>query len=494
MKNSRPLALLVSAVLLGAGEAHAERPITYRGVLEAAAQNNLDLASAEYSVARAQAGVLSSQGIFDPTWTSTLSWFRTRDPGYEPTLDVATLNDNVGWALNSRVGGQLPSGTSFNVGGDLSASRFTTTSDDDCQFCPFEFNQSFRNSSVDVSLGQELLRGVLVAYNTQAVTRAVNALTVSEMELARARQETLAASAAAYWNFAYQHQLLRLAQDNVAVAEEALRVVKLRVDAGELAPVEGTRQEADFVQKQADLMATELAVRQAADDLLLLMGESPGQDVIPATEAGQVPALELDRDRAIEVALAQNFDLAVAAANLDAAQRELSVARHTTLPSLTANVSASIDAQDSNFGDTFAGLGTDFSTPTLAASGTLAVPIGNRAARGGRDDALAALYAQEIAQRKLEATVRADVAQQVLALNSAARRVELSDANNRLAEETLAAEEALAAAGRTIQRDVLEARQAAEAARVEAAKARTDYRLAQVELLRLQGQLTEGAP
>jgi outer membrane protein TolC len=72
--------------------------------------------------------------------------------------------------------------------------------------------------------------------------------------------------------------------------------------------------------------------------------------------------------------------------------------------------------------------------------------------------------------------------------------MELSDANLRLAQQTLEAEEALASAGRNIQRDVLQARTEVDRAKADAAKARTDYRLAQAQLLRLQGQLDRMAP
>ena len=50
--------------------------------------------------------------------------------------------------------------------------------------------------------------------------------------------------------------------------------------------------------------------------------------------------------------------------------------------------------------------------------------------------------------------------------------------------------EAIADVGRALQKDVLEARNALESARVEAVKSRTDYQLAWVELRRLQGVLT----
>lgn len=485
---------LLCALLLLPGAARAERPISFREALETAAEANLDIAAAQFSVEQAEASVLGARGIFDPSWSSTLSWFRTRDPGYEPSLDVATENDNLGWTLDTNVGGSTATGTSWSIGGDYSASEFLTRSVGACAFCPFEFEQSFRNANLDLSIGQELLRGILMKYNTQSITSAQNGLSIAEIQLERTRQDTLAGAAAAYWGFHYQHALMRLAEDNVEVAREALRVVRLKVEAGELAPVEETRQQADLVQKQADLIAARQAARQAADELLLLLGQPPGQDLLPATDPGQVPDLAIDSQRAIEVALAQNADLSVARAELDAAQLDLEVARHGLLPSLSANLSSTVRAQGATFSETAELLSEDFNSPTLTASGVLVVPLGNRAARGSRDGALASMHAQDVALQKLEAQVRSQVAQQVMELNSAARRVDLADANLRLAEQTLQAEEALAEAGRSIHKDVLEARQAAESARVEAAKARTDYRLAQVELLRLQGQLDKDLP
>jgi outer membrane protein TolC len=91
---------------------------------------------------------------------------------------------------------------------------------------------------------------------------------------------------------------------------------------------------------------------------------------------------------------------------------------------------------------------------------------------------------------ELERTTASSVAAQVLTLNSALRKVSLADLQFQLAQETLAAEKALSEVGRIIQKDLLESRNAADSARVSAVKARIDYRLAMVALLRLQGQLT----
>jgi len=137
----------------------------------------------------------------------------------------------------------------------------------------------------------------------------------------------------------------------------------------------------------------------------------------------------------------------------------------------------------------YSNLFSDQNFPNLSVGGVLSVPLGNHAARGERSRTLASMHSQEIALAEQERQIGAQVAQQVRVLNSAQQRVELTDINVRLAEETLTSEETLAEVGRAIQKDVLEARNSVESARAEAVKARTDYQLALIELKRLQGQL-----
>jgi outer membrane protein TolC len=127
-------------------------------------------------------------------------------------------------------------------------------------------------------------------------------------------------------------------------------------------------------------------------------------------------------------------------------------------------------------------------------AGNFTVPLGNRSARGEADRAGYAVYRTRSDLEELERSVVAQVEEQVRTLDSARRKVELADANLRLAEVTLKAEEALSDAGRSIQKDVLEARNEVTRTKAEATKARTDYRVALVVLRKLQGQLEENTP
>lgn len=482
----RELAGLVCAVaLLMPDLALAEQPLTYEEALRAAVAANPRIAEARMQQAQVDASVRVALGVYDPLLGLDAAWRQSTQKGFFQGFPFESSSQS--WDSGATLQGTLPSGTTWSLrtGLDRNYSKYVT----DFGVGENESIQDAYTANTNISLTQQLLEGYRLSYNLQHVTRARRAATVSELSVVRQEQEVLAATAEAYWAWVYAHRLVEILEDAVRVSEEALRVGQLRVEAGDLAPVERTRLEAALVQAQAESIDAANAARQAANTLLLAMGQPPGAEILPATDPGPVPTFDVSTEAATEVALAQNLDLVIARANVETAELERRIAKHALLPSLSATAATGIGAQDDAPGTAISGLFEEDAFPFVAISGQFSVPIGNRAARGELDRSAALLHERELQIADLERTVAAQVQQQVLVLESAQRRVELADLNLRLGEETLAAEEALSEAGRAIQKDVLESRTARDRARAEAAKARTDYRLAQVELLRLQGQL-----
>ncbi|MCB9689698.1 MAG: TolC family protein [Alphaproteobacteria bacterium] len=480
-----------------AGTAHAERPVTYTEALDAAAGNAIGVVDARLLRDRAEAAVRASQGRFDPLYTLDASTSRSRTQGFFQGFPYTNLRR--AWVVSNNLSGSAGTGTSYSVdfSVDRNISEFTT----DLGAGPTTQLQDAYRSDVSVSVTQQLLKGIRFRYNTQNVVAARNALTAAELTVEQQRQGVLYDAASAYWSWVYAVELRDNAQEALSVAEEALRVGRLQVERGQLAPVEATRLEAALVQARQAALDTDVSAEQAADKVLLLMGESPDQVVLPATEAGDVPSFDLDPERAAAVARESNLDLRVARQQLDTARIQLANSKHATLPTLSATGATGVGSQrcppgttnaDCTVGNTLDAIGgllQDDNQPFWTVGGTFSVPLGNRSAAGQRDQAAADVARAERQLADLERVVDGQVQSQVRVLSSARQRTELADANLRLAEETLKAEEALAAAGRSIQKDVLEARTNVERAKAEAAKARTDYRLAQARLLQLQGQL-----
>lgn len=465
-------------------------PLSYEEAQAAALEANPALRTAERSFERAGYDVRAANGSFDPTLNLNGQWGQqagfARFPG---------LNDDVAfrsevWTATAALDATAPTGTSARFAGVIQGFDQTFLLDNTGDAADEDpVARTFR-PEFSVRLSQELLRGIRLATNLQSVRQANDGRTVAELRLEKVRQQTLKDVAEAYWTWVYQVRLSQIADEAVTIATEDLRIGTARVEAGEAAPVERTRLEAALVQARSSAIDAENGARQAADAVLLLLGREPGAEIEPTSEPGEVPLLSLEPDKVTEVALADSLDLRIARQEVETAQFNLADARHAALPTLTASLDAGLKGSDDRFADAFALNDTMF--PTVGVEGNFSMPLGNRVATGRSRSAAVDVVEQRAALQELERQIRSQVEQQVRLMVSARQKVELADANLRFALETFSAEEALYDAGRSLLKDVLEARNEVDRARAEAAKARTDFRVAQAELLRLQGRLGVG--
>lgn len=473
--------LLIASALAGD-----VRLLTYEDALAATEEHNPAIVKARIASDQANASVRTALGAFDPTISVTGGYNKSNVLRFQPPYPDPFNASFASWNVGTTVSGTAPTGTTLSVTGELQSSHNVIDGGASGSFTQDTFSPTFT-----FGLRQELLKGLILGYNLQNVRKSHQSADLAELQRQSARNEALAGAAKAYWGWVQASRLADLSHASVSVAEEALRVGRAKVEAGELAPVEATRLEAALVQARTTAIEADHTAAQARDTLLLAMGEAPGQELAPGSAVGDAPEYTLDVAKAVEVALQQSLTLAVARAQLDQARLAVRDAKQATLPTLTADVNGGVSGSNPNtWGEAFQTLG---SFPTINATGTFSAPLGNRVATGQLQAATYGVATQEAVVAEAERQLTADVIQQVRVMEAARQKVTLADANVRLAEETLRAEEALQAVGRAIPKDVLESRDALDKARVEAVRARTDVRLAEVELLRLQGNVEPGA-
>ncbi len=455
--------------------------LAYEDAVARALEANPALQRAALSAQQSDADVRAAWGRWDPTLSLRGGYNRTlslqfQAPFPDPFQSVTT-SYNTGFNLAATA----PTGTSVSLDGNFFSFRRSIDTDQGA------FEQTFFQPEFRINLEQELIRGLFPSFNLATLRQAREQVSLTTLRYEAARQSAIASTAAAYWAWVGAEEAARIAELAVDVATESARVGRAKVDAGEVAPVEGTRLDA----ARAEAMSTALQARQdaeaARDRLLLLIGAAPGAIVEPAT-APELPLLgALDVTEAIAVAQTQSLDLALLRASVEAAESAVRDSRHALLPTLTFGLNAGLSGGDAeSWQRAFEFLG---GFPTVGVNGTFAVPLGNRAALGQRDRAMAALEDARVQLAEAERQLASDVAAQVRVLRRAREAIALADLQRQLAEETLAAEEALYAAGRTLLKDVLEARQGLDRARTDAVRARIDALTAGVELRRLQGGL-----
>lgn len=478
---------LATLALLGCSlvglPAQAAETLTLEEALTAALTDNPSLVTATIGVDRAEASILSAQASWDPVFTAggNVSTSDSTNVFVGRAVDQQSLDTSA----TSGIRGDLPTGTGYRVNGRYSYSDQTASG-----FGGAGESQTIQQRpGLEVGVSQEVLRGHRTAFNRRQVLTAKSGLTVAEVQLDAARQSALRDVATTYWSWAYQEEAVEIARSRVDVAAEALRVGRLQLEEGRVAPVDVSRLQTEFVRARQALTTAQQQASDSRDQLLTQLGRDPGAELTPGSDLAVATPDPVDVDQVIALTKAGNRDLAVLRQQTEQAILDTKLARHALLPSLTLDASVNLSQVTSKDEE-----GTiEAPNQTLTGSANFSVPLGNRAARGELARTAASEAELRANMEAREREVAASAARQARVFNDAVLQIELADQEVQLAEQTLAAEEARSAAGRNVQRDVLEARTALFDARLQAAKARSDRQLAWIELLLLQGELTVDA-
>lgn len=474
--------LLISLALATASAA----PLDYEQALAEAVQANVTLLGAAADREVAEGRYFSARGVWDPVFTANLgASLDRREDLYQGALVASDRVDRF-WGLGFSQ--TLPTGTSWSV--DWANRNAFYNYNFDILGQTVVQDGVEHSSGLTLSVTQQVLRGARMSYNLQTVDTANRAVTQAEAGERIARQEVLSSTATTYWDLVQAANARDIARQALVVAREEARIVQAQVDAGNMARVERTRVAAAVAQTELALIQAENAAAAASDGLALLLGRPPGDLLEPATPPGDVPELALDLDTAIAKAVEGNPGLQLLQLSVEAAQADLTYSQHARLPglSVTGRAGALGYELDSGYSAAIKELATaEF--PQLYVGATYTQSLGNRAARGDLDSKAARIRKAEQELEAEQRVVSQRVATQVRTLETARRQVELAALNLDLAEQTLAAEKALQAAGRAIEKDVLEALRARDKATVDVVAAKTEFRKAWVRLQALQGTL-----
>lgn len=163
----------------------------------------------------------------------------------------------------------------------------------------------------------------------------------SQYDWTTARLALLTSVANNYFLWLNTAERLRIARENLAIAERVLAIVEARQRNGVATALEVSQQRTTVLSQRTALLPIELQQRQTATALALLLGRVP-QGYAP--EAGdftqlRVPAIAPGLPSSL---LTRRPDLASAEAQLAASDANVEVARKALLPSLSLSASGSL--------------------------------------------------------------------------------------------------------------------------------------------------------
>ncbi len=369
------------------------------------------------------------------------------------------------------------------------------------------------NNTLAVSVVQPLLNG-----RGRAATQAPLLLAQANIAVSRAAfvaqvEQVLLQVERAYWELVFAERDLEVKESSRQLAIEQLGRTQAQVEVGLIAPVEATQAEVQVAGRETDLIVARNTLDNNRDALRALLRADrlpAGWDTpLSASEEPAVVAADIDVESAIQEALENRAELAMAQATIRARQVAVKATRNALLPriDLIGQVSANgiggdlivrdgffggevIDVVPGGYSDAVKQLvGLDFTS--WSAGFNVTVPLGNSAAEG--------TYAQATLNADRARTERLRTEQQiVLEVRRAARGVHAAfDAvgstgkTRELAEEQLRIETDRFGVGMSTNFEVLQFQDQLAVSRSQELRARIEYRLSTAELARATGTLPD---
>jgi outer membrane protein TolC len=464
--------------------------------VERALKNNKDLAVERYRPESAKANVLGAEGAFDWNLTGAVA----KSNATIPARNIFSGGEEVEtgtWAWNAGVDKLLKTGGVFDVTFDNSRTstnnEFTT------------FNPTY-DANVNVSLVQPLLRNLKIDSARYQLKVSKNNQTISDTQFQQTVINTVSNVKGSYYDIIAAIDNLEAQRKSLALAQKLLDENQIKVRVGTLAPLDVVQAESEVATREENVIVAEALLAQVEDIVkaAIFPKNEPGTwnlRIVP-TDRPTADRQQIDTQAAVDKAIANRTDIAVARKNLENNDLAIRFAKSQLLPAL--NVVAAYGSQgiggtqlrdasgeplpspiESGYGDALSSVfGRVF--PTWQLGLNVAYPLFNKSARAqatnariSKDQALANLNALEIS-----------IAQEV---RSAARDVEANfkrtdstRAARVLQERRLDAEEKKFAAGMSTNFLVTQAQRDLADANVAEIRAVLAYRKSLIEFERVQ--------
>ena len=447
-------ALFVASAAIAQPSRPATLQLTLDDAVERAIAHNPDLAVVRLDTEADDAAVAASRAAYTPMFETTAGRSRTATPPASALDGDAGLAVND-WFSSTGVAQRLPwGGGTWSVSWD--ATRTTTNS-------PFSRFDPNLQSGVQLAFSQPLLRDRTIDAARRQYAVAKRDRDSSDLRFHESVVQTIAAVKRAYWTLKAAIANIGVQQRSLDLAQELARQNDVRVNAGQIPPLDLVQANAEVAQRRQNLIDARATAGDAEDRLRrLIMDPSDAAFwTVPLdpVDAPPNPGSAPDVEAAVTNALGARFDLARAVNDVRNAETEVKYLGNQRLPDVRVEASyrgnglggtqllrtgtfpgVVTGTADESFAHAIGqAFGTDF--PTWSLGVTVNYPIG----RSFEDASLARAEVerrqavQRIASLRLETaeTVRRAARQ----LTSSAERVDAARASAGLAERRMADEQ-----------------------------------------------------
>ena len=461
--------------------------ITSEDAAKMALANNPDLVAGGYDPRIGAERVAQATAAFLPTLTSGIQRNVQEAPPTSVFFGSSGVRTDL-WSGNIGLGQHLPiGGGSYALGWNSVRSNASSTLSN--------FNPAV-TAQLQAAYSQPLLRDFKIDQARGQVTLARQNERIADIGLQELGTQVSSSAERAYWNYVLARASVAVQQQAVDLSLELERNNRARVDVGQSPPLDLVSARAEVAQRREQLIVAQTLVRQAEDQLrvLILDPKRPDYWFVRIETVDLIPPVgpSPDVDSAVRNALAQRTDLERTRRQIDIADTNVSLAKNATLPDVRLQASYLTNAlggteltRDSIFGpivsQQFVAFGDVLSQlfsanyPTWQVGFTFSYPLGRSA-----DQANYARSRLERAQnverlRSSELKVVREVRQAAMQLDQNRQRIETTRLARELSEQRLDAEQKRFEVGMSTNFNVIQAQRDLAVARNSELQAQLDY-------------------
>jgi HAE1 family hydrophobic/amphiphilic exporter-1 len=473
--------------------------LTAEEVVQMARENNPDLAAAGYDPRIGAERVAEARAAFLPTLLSAVNRNVQQAPPTSVFFGTNGVRTDV-WSGNIGVGQQLPwGGGTYNVAWTSDRTDATSTLSN--------FNPAV-TAQLQALVSQPLLRGFKIDPLRAQVTIAQRSQELADVSLRETTELTTADAERAYWALVLARAAVSVQQRSLDLSLELERNNQARVDVGQSPPLDLVSALAEVAQRRENLIIAQTLVRQAEDQLRILIVDPKRPDywAVRIEPVDLVPPIgpAPDVDAAVRVALQERTDLVRARKEIQINETAVALAKNEILPDLRAQATyltnglggtelfrqggfpgIPVPVGNTAFGDVLRQLvSADF--PTWSFGFTLSYPL-------GRSTEQATLARSQLEQEQSVARLRSaeykavrEIRQAALQLDQNRQRIETTRVARELQEQRLDAEQKRYDVGMSTNFNVIQAQRDLAIARNSELQAQLDYQLALISYQQAQ--------
>jgi outer membrane protein TolC len=263
-------------------------------------KNNLDIKVARYNPRIREQDIYFQEAQFDPN----LGIGAEHDDISQATLNRTDISNSKGEIYTIGFFDRLHWGASYSANLDLQNSSSTSI------FAPFPTTYF---ASLNLAYNQSFLRGFGNQANETQIVIARNNNQIGDIQFRQQVLDVLQRVEDAYWELVFMRQDLDVKKQSLGLAQELLKLNKIRVQVGTLPPIEITQAEAEVASREQGVIVAENFVSDAEDLLRKVLNMPKDEDawVRPIAPTDQPTFIERPVELAKELgeAIASRPDL-----------------------------------------------------------------------------------------------------------------------------------------------------------------------------------------